>query len=135
MRLGLLLLILSLFTFSLPAEALFRRPAAAGTPAASFKNKQPRVRNALRTATPLERSNSTSESHASIAGLAAAVVCFLAFGLTGMALFLIPMFAFATFAVVMGAFGIYRAKRGYALAGLLGGFLCIVAGFIALANL
>lgn len=134
MRLGLLLLVLSMFALSLPAEALFRRPATATAPAQGNKAMHAGFRKTPRTPTPLQRSNSTSESYASLIGLIAAAVCFIAFGLTGMGLFLIPIFAFATFAIVMGAIGIHRMKRGYALAGLIGGFLSIVAGFIALAN-
>jgi hypothetical protein len=132
MLIRLFLIVIILFAATLPADALFRRHAHA---AATQHHSTVRKGRSLKFPTPLQRSNSTNESYAAFVGFIAALVCFGALALTGMGLFLIPMFAFAAFAIVMGCFGIHRMKRGFALAGMLGGFLCLVGGFIALAML
>ncbi|MBS1644858.1 MAG: DUF4190 domain-containing protein [Bacteroidetes bacterium] len=60
---------------------------------------------------------------------------FVAFALTGVEFFIFPALIFAGISVVLGAVGMKRMKPGYALAGMILGFLELIVGIVALASL
>ncbi len=60
------------------------------------------------------------------------VLAYTAFSLTFFPFFLIPGFIFSTAALVLGAKGLKRPKKGYAIAGLSMGILELLSGFICL---
>ena len=78
---------------------------------------------------------SASEGLVSFAASIFSLAFFVAASLTSFPLFIIPAFMFAVVAVVFGAIGIKRRKRGFALIGLALGLIEIVAGFFILAML
>jgi hypothetical protein len=142
------LVLISLFVFAQPANAVFRAPRqarteqAATTPAqGNLQPDQPapstspfREKRRLRgpRLNDQDRYNITTPGTFSLVCAALGLAFIAGVGITSFGLLVIPVFIFATLATVFGAIGIKRHKPGYAIAGMSLGLLEIVGGFMLL---
>lgn len=79
--------------------------------------------------------NSTVEGRIAFISSLFSVVSLVAFSLSSFSFFIVPVIVFGIIAIVFGAVGIRRRKRGFAVAGLALGMLGLIAGFAVLATL
>lgn len=82
-----------------------------------------------------DRYYSMSQGITAFASVFLSLASFVAFALTGVEFFIFPALIFAGISVILGAVGMKRMKPGYALAGMILGFLELIVGIVALASL
>lgn len=84
---------------------------------------------------PDDAYNSTIEGRVALISAIFPIISLVAFSITSFPFFIVPMLVFGVIAVVFGAIGMRRRKRGFAIAGFTLGLTAIVAGFAVLAAL